>query len=167
MYITQSYKYEYNGIVYVSANVPEGATIIETMDILNAEDGYILIRKSDGEDMGNSVWLHDGDVMDNYTERKDDTDIDSQLGAVVVGYFIFSNKSYKNENTSLKTEITDFKQQVSDLQLAVNVMKDTIETYAKADEQAKEFEKELINDKNVDNLDAVPDEYILKQLHAD
>lgn len=72
MYITQSYKYEYNGIVYVSANVPEGATILETMDILNAEDGYILIRKSDGEDMGNSVWLHDGDVRDNYIEEKDD-----------------------------------------------------------------------------------------------
>lgn len=72
MYITQTYKYEYNGIVYVSANVPEGATILETMDILNAEDGYILIRKSDGEDMGNSVWLHDGDVRDNYIEEKDD-----------------------------------------------------------------------------------------------
>lgn len=75
MYITQSYKYEYNGIVYVSANVPEGATILETMDILNAEDGYILIRKSDGEDMGNSVWLHDGDTQENYTEQEDDTDI--------------------------------------------------------------------------------------------
>lgn len=75
MYITQTYKYEYNGVVYVSANVPEGATILETMDILNAEDGYILIRKSDGEDMGNSVWLHDGDVQENYTEKEDDTDI--------------------------------------------------------------------------------------------
>lgn len=75
MFITQCYKYEYNGVVYVSANVPEGATIIETMDILNAEDGYILIRKSDGEDMGNSVWLHDGDTQDNYTEKEDDTDI--------------------------------------------------------------------------------------------
>ena len=68
MYISQTYKYEYNGIIYVSANVPEGATILETMDILNAEDGYDLIRISDGENMGNSVWLHDGDTMDNYTE---------------------------------------------------------------------------------------------------
>lgn len=68
MYITQTYKYEYNGIVYVSAEVPEGATILETMDILNAEEGYELQRKYDGENMGNSVWLHDGDTMDNYTE---------------------------------------------------------------------------------------------------
>ena len=68
MYITQSYEYEINGIVYVSANVPEGATILKTMDILNAEDGYELQRKSDGENMGNSVWLHDGDTMDNYIE---------------------------------------------------------------------------------------------------
>lgn len=68
MYITQSYKYEYNGIVYVSGNVPEGATILETMDILNAEEGFELVRKSDGENVGNSVWLHDGDVQDNYEE---------------------------------------------------------------------------------------------------
>lgn len=68
MFITQSYKYELNGIVYVSGQVPEGATILETMDILNAEEGYTLIRKSDQEDIGNSVWLHDGDTQDNYTE---------------------------------------------------------------------------------------------------
>ena len=68
MFITQSYKYELNGIVYVSGQVPEGATILETMDILNAEEGYTLISKSDQEDIGNSVWLHDGDTQDNYTE---------------------------------------------------------------------------------------------------
>lgn len=68
MFITQSYKYELNGIVYVSGNLPEGATILETLDILNAEEGYELIRISDGENVGNSVWLHDGDVMENYRE---------------------------------------------------------------------------------------------------
>lgn len=68
MYITQSYKYEYNGIIYVSSKVPEGATILETMDILNAEAGFELVRKSDGENVGNSVWLHDGDVQENYEE---------------------------------------------------------------------------------------------------
>jgi len=68
MYITQCYKYEYNNIIYVGGNVPEGAEILETMDILNAEDGYTLIRKSDGEDIGNSVWLHNGDVQENYNE---------------------------------------------------------------------------------------------------
>ena len=78
MYITQSYKYEYNGIVYVSSEVPEGATVLETMDILNADDGFNLIRKSDGENVGANVWLKDGDTQDNYNEipePKDDTDI--------------------------------------------------------------------------------------------
>lgn len=73
MFITQSYKYEYNGIVYVSSNVPEGATILETMDILNAESGFNLIRKSDGENVGSSVWLHDGDTQDNYDEKPEAT----------------------------------------------------------------------------------------------
>ena len=75
MYITQVYKYEKDGIVYVGGNVPEGATILETMDNLNAEDGYELQRKSDGENMGNSVWLHDGDVMDNYIEIEQQEEI--------------------------------------------------------------------------------------------
>lgn len=71
MYIKQSYKYELDGIVYVSSNVPEGATILETMDILYAEQGYTLIRKDGSEDVGNSVWLHDGDTADNYIEVKE------------------------------------------------------------------------------------------------
>ena len=70
MYISQVYKYEKDGIVYVGGNVPEDATILETMDILNAEEGYELVRKSDGENVGNSVWLHDGDVQENYREEK-------------------------------------------------------------------------------------------------
>lgn len=70
MFITQVYKYEYNGIVYVSGQVPEGATILETMDILNAEDGFELVRISDGENVGTSVWLKDGDIENNYTEEK-------------------------------------------------------------------------------------------------
>ena len=68
MFITQVYKYEYNDIVYVGGQVPEGATILETMDILNAEEGFELVRISDDENVGNSVWLHDGDVMENYKE---------------------------------------------------------------------------------------------------
>ena len=70
MYITQVYKYEKDGIVYVGGDVPEGAIILETMDILNAEEGFELVRKSDGENVGNSVWLHNGDVQENYTEVK-------------------------------------------------------------------------------------------------
>lgn len=72
MFITQSYKYILNDITYVSGNVPEGAEIIETMNILNAEEGYVLIRKSDFENMGSSLWLKDGDSQDNYVEKKDD-----------------------------------------------------------------------------------------------
>lgn len=68
MFITQTYKYKYNDIVYVGGEVPEGAEILETMNILNAEDGYTLIRKADSEDMGSSVWLRDGGTKDNYTE---------------------------------------------------------------------------------------------------
>lgn len=72
MYITQSYKYEYEGIVYVSSNVPDGATVIETMDILNADEGYTLERISDGENVGASVWLRDGDKEENYKEAEED-----------------------------------------------------------------------------------------------
>lgn len=70
MFITQVYKYEYNDIVYVGGQVPEGATILETMDILNAEECFELVRISDDENVGTSVWLHDGDVMENYKEEK-------------------------------------------------------------------------------------------------
>lgn len=70
MFITQCYKYKLNGITYVGGNVPEGAEMIETMDILNAEEDYTLIRKSDGEDMSSSLWLRDGDFQENYHEEK-------------------------------------------------------------------------------------------------
>ena len=70
MFITQVYKYEKDGIVYVGGDVPEDATILETMNILNAEQGYDLIRKSDDENMGSSVWLKDGDSEDNYREEE-------------------------------------------------------------------------------------------------
>lgn len=73
MFITQCYKYKHNGIVYVGGKVPDGAEILETMDILNAEEGFDLIRKSDGENVGSSVWLKDGDVQENYREEKNET----------------------------------------------------------------------------------------------
>ena len=71
MFITQVYKYKKDGIVYVSGNMPEGAEILETMDILNADDGFNLIRKSDNENVGNSVWLHDGDTEDKYNKMEE------------------------------------------------------------------------------------------------
>ena len=70
MFITQCYKYKYNEIVYVGGQVQEGAEILEIMDILNAEEGYDLIRILDDENIGNSVWLHDDDVQENYREEK-------------------------------------------------------------------------------------------------
>ena len=74
MYITQCYKYELNGIIYVGGNLPEGAEILETMDILNAEEGYELVRKSDKENFGNSLWLHNDDIQDNYEEVEEKND---------------------------------------------------------------------------------------------
>ena len=70
MYISNMYKYEKDGVVYVGGNVPDGATIIETMDILNAEDGYDLVRIADDENVGANIWLKDGDVKENYKEIK-------------------------------------------------------------------------------------------------
>ena len=70
MYITQVYKYEKNGIRYVGGNVPDGATIIETMEILNADDGFELWRKADAENIGSSVWLRNGDIQENYIEKE-------------------------------------------------------------------------------------------------
>ena len=70
MYITEMYKYTKDGVVYVAGEVPEGATVLETMDILNAEDSYDLIRISDEENVGQNIWLRNGDVQENYREEK-------------------------------------------------------------------------------------------------
>ena len=70
MYITETYKYRKDGIVYVGGNVPEDVEILETMEILNAEEGYNLIRISDDENVGSSIWLRNGDVKENYKEEK-------------------------------------------------------------------------------------------------
>lgn len=66
MYHTECYKYEKDGTIYVSGKLPEGATVLETMDILNADEGYELVK--DGERVGTSVWLKDGDTQDKYSE---------------------------------------------------------------------------------------------------
>lgn len=70
MYINQVYKYQKDGIVYVGGKLPEDAEIIETMQILNAEDGYDLIRIKDNENIGANIWLKDGDVKENYREEE-------------------------------------------------------------------------------------------------
>ena len=68
MHIENNYKYELNGIIYVSGHLPEGAAILETMDILCAKNNYELQRISDKEVVGANIWLHDGDVKENYVE---------------------------------------------------------------------------------------------------
>lgn len=76
MYHTECFKYEKDGVVCVGGNVPEGSTILEKMDILNADEGKTLIRISDKEDeevVGSSVWLHDGDVETNYREEDEES----------------------------------------------------------------------------------------------
>lgn len=70
MNITQSYKYRKDGTVYVGGQVPEGAEILETMDILNAEEGFELVRISDDKKVGANIWLRDGDVKENYKEAE-------------------------------------------------------------------------------------------------
>lgn len=65
MYMSKLYKYEKDGVVGVGL-LPEGATIIEEMDILNAEEGFELVK--DGERIGSSVWLKAGDSEANYSE---------------------------------------------------------------------------------------------------
>lgn len=70
MYINQIYKYEKDGVVYVGGNVPEGAEILETMDILNAEEGFDLIRIADEENVGANIWLRNGDTQENYREQR-------------------------------------------------------------------------------------------------
>lgn len=69
MYHTNYYKYEKDGIIQVSNELPEGAVLLETMDILNAEEGKELVRKADNELIGTSIWLRDGDSQENYKEE--------------------------------------------------------------------------------------------------
>lgn len=75
MYITETYKYEKDGIVYVGGKVPENAEILETLQILNADDGYDLIRIHDNENMGANVWIRTGDLVENYKEEEHKDDI--------------------------------------------------------------------------------------------
>lgn len=87
--------------------------------------------------------------------------------AVVVGFLFFSNKHLKTELNAANGQIALKDTYIFTLEHSVRELQNNIAIYAKADEQAEEFNKELINDTNVDNLDVVPANYILKQLRAD
>lgn len=68
MYITQIYKYKKDNIVYVGGEIPSGAEILETMNILNAENGYDIVNTVSKNSLGTSIWLKDNDTIDNYIE---------------------------------------------------------------------------------------------------
>ena len=73
---------------------------------------------------------------------------------------------FKFQSDSRQKRLTDAENRIIALETAINEQKHMIEVYAQADKEAKEFEKELNNDET-DNLDVVPADYILEQLHAD
>lgn len=73
---------------------------------------------------------------------------------------------FKLQSDSRQRRLTDAENQIVALETAINEQKHVIEVYAQAEKEAKEFEKELNNDET-DNLDVVPADYILNQLHAD
>ena len=104
MFITQCYKYKYNGIVYVGGEVPEGAEILETMDILNAEEGFDLIRIAD----------------EKITERKKVLNrflLISLIIAIATAVFfklqsdnrLLRATNAENQNNALQTEIKGYK----------------------------------------------------------
>ena len=69
MFITTTYKGLKDGVIgYYCGFKPDDIEIIEEMPILNAEEGFDLIRISNNENMGNSVWLHNDDIQENYRE---------------------------------------------------------------------------------------------------
>ena len=68
MFITQTYKYRKDNVVYVGGVLPEGSEVLTTMNILNAEDGKVLKLKDTEETLGNSLWLREGDSQDRYEE---------------------------------------------------------------------------------------------------
>lgn len=72
MYKTITYIGTFDGINGMWCGFkPDGVIVTEEREVLHAkEDGYTLIRKSDGEDVSNSVWLKDGDYQDNYIEKE-------------------------------------------------------------------------------------------------
>ena len=63
-----------DGAIYCGFR-PEDANVLEERQVLYAEEGYELLRLSDRENMGNSVWLKDGDIQENYIEIEAQEDI--------------------------------------------------------------------------------------------
>lgn len=82
-------------------------------------------------------------------------------------FLYMGNKHLKTELNAANGEIALKDEYIFILEHSVRELQNNIAIYAKADEQAEEFNKELINDETTDNLDVVPADYILKQLRSD
>ena len=54
-----------DGAIYCGFK-PEGVEVLEEREVLYAEERYELVK--DGERVGTSVWLKNGDSQENYTE---------------------------------------------------------------------------------------------------
>lgn len=87
--------------------------------------------------------------------------------AAISLFLYMGNKHLKTELNAANGEIALKDEYIFILEHSVREMQNNIAIYAKADEQAEEFNKELINDETTDNLDVVPADYILKQLRSD
>lgn len=87
---------------------------------------------------------------------------------LIIGFIIaiVTAVFFKFQSDSRGKRLTTAENQITALETAINEQKRAIEIYAQAEKEAKEFEKELNND-TTDNLDVVPADYILNQLHAD
>lgn len=81
-------------------------------------------------------------------------------------FFKLQSNSREKQLTNAENRIIALETAVSERDIIISEQKRIIEVYAQAKEEANEFEKELNKD-NTDNLDVVPADYILKQLHAD
>lgn len=81
---------------------------------------------------------------------------------LLVGLFFLAYKSNK-----LSEQLSAANDRIAVLQANMAEYQRINEVYAESAAKAEEFNKELNNDETTDNLDVVPADYILRQLHAD
>lgn len=70
MQVKNSYYIKRNGVyIWLNAGIPmqDGDELIEVRPMLIADEGKTLWK--DGEEVGQCVWLRNGDVKENYEER--------------------------------------------------------------------------------------------------
>lgn len=70
MHIEKMYKIKENGIIKITCKIQKSSEVLEELNILVAEENMDLIRISDNENVGGSIWLKDNDTQDNYQEEK-------------------------------------------------------------------------------------------------